>query len=316
MLSFSPEFFKPEVRNDFYIDSTMKTVWAAEMEVLAVVTSVCEKYQLPWYVHWGSLLGAVRHGGYIPWDDDLDICLMRKDFQKLMEVLPKELPEGWILRNEVYGKPQEQYWACVFNSGNISIEKKRLEEFHGCPFIIGLDIYQLDYLPNNKQDLDMEIAVFRLIWGTVTLLRKEELTEEKITEEDWQDINDGIAKIEEVTGDKVDRDKDIVSQLWGIANKMCISYGNEKKCTYVANFLDFVKTGKKYKKQWYAETEYLPFENVEVPVPAGYDEVLKTIYGDYSVFIKNAQSHDYPFYNKQLEHLRKIVKEMEDKYNA
>ena len=73
----------------------MKRYFASQLKVLSLVASICEKYGITWYADYGTLLGAVRHGGYVPWDDDFDICMMRDDYNKFFEVAAKELPEGF-----------------------------------------------------------------------------------------------------------------------------------------------------------------------------------------------------------------------------
>ena len=90
MLEFQDDFFRPEIRDGFFVDATMKTLWAAELEVLNTVAEICARHNLTWYAGFGTLLGAVRHEGFIPWDDDMDIMLLRPDYMKLMEVLPQE----------------------------------------------------------------------------------------------------------------------------------------------------------------------------------------------------------------------------------
>ena len=91
-LEFSAEFFLDEVREGFYISSIMKRYWAAQLTVLAEIDKVCKKYDIPWYADCGTLLGGVRHGGFIPWDDDMDICMLRHDYIKFISVAKDELP--------------------------------------------------------------------------------------------------------------------------------------------------------------------------------------------------------------------------------
>ena len=72
-MEFPDSYFEDEVREGFYIPSLMKRAWAAQMEVLEIVGEICEKHHIRYFAEWGTLLGAVRHGGRIPWDDDIDI---------------------------------------------------------------------------------------------------------------------------------------------------------------------------------------------------------------------------------------------------
>ena len=171
MLEFQEGFFDQEIREGFYLDSTMKTVWAAELEVLQKVAEVCDKYGLTWYAAYGTLLGAIRHEGFVPWDDDMDIWLKRKDYNKLMEVLPKELPEGYRVRGPLTEEGYDQFHTCVNSGSGISIAQEWLEQFHGCPFTVGLDIFPLDYLPRDEQERTLQKNLFTLAGRVAQLAR-------------------------------------------------------------------------------------------------------------------------------------------------
>lgn len=69
------------------------------LEILKSVDSICQKHNIQYWLSSGTLLGAVRHGGFIPWDDDLDIEMMKKDYDKLIPILKKELPPQFILQD-------------------------------------------------------------------------------------------------------------------------------------------------------------------------------------------------------------------------
>lgn len=99
MLQFNKKFFEEEERNGFCISSMMKRAWAVELEVLSQVSAVCKKYDIPYFAAYGTLLGAIRHKGFIPWDDDVDIALKREDYVRLLKILPKELPESYFVNS-------------------------------------------------------------------------------------------------------------------------------------------------------------------------------------------------------------------------
>ena len=96
-MEFPQNYFCAEVRDDFEIPAMMKRAWAAELEVLSVIADVCERHHLQYFADYGTLLGAVRHKGFIPWDDDIDICMLREDYMELIRVLPEELPQGFCM---------------------------------------------------------------------------------------------------------------------------------------------------------------------------------------------------------------------------
>lgn len=68
------------------------------LDILIVIDKICKKYDIKYWISDGTLLGAVRHGGFIPWDDDLDIQMMRKDFKHFIKIVSKELPANLVLQ--------------------------------------------------------------------------------------------------------------------------------------------------------------------------------------------------------------------------
>ena len=94
---FPDSFFEDEVRDGFYVPALMKRSWAAQIEVLEAVARICKKHHIRWFADRGTLLGAVRHKGFIPWDDDLDICMLRDDYIRFNAVIRRELPKGFYI---------------------------------------------------------------------------------------------------------------------------------------------------------------------------------------------------------------------------
>lgn len=79
--------------------STLRKAQMRMADILLIVDKICEKHNIPYFLDGGSLIGAVRHGGFIPWDDDLDIAVMREDFYKLREILQQELPDNLVYQD-------------------------------------------------------------------------------------------------------------------------------------------------------------------------------------------------------------------------
>lgn len=88
-MNLDKSYFEDEVRDGFYVPSDIKHAWAAQLEVLKDVDEVCRKHNIQYFAEWGTLLGAVRHHGYIPWDDDMDICMKRQDYNRFCRLQKK-----------------------------------------------------------------------------------------------------------------------------------------------------------------------------------------------------------------------------------
>ena len=91
MHSYNEQFNTIFLYNDFEAKDHLKYNHLLNQELLNFVVNICEKYDLEYWLDFGTLLGAVRHGGFVPWDDDVDIAMVRKDYDKFLEVLPHEL---------------------------------------------------------------------------------------------------------------------------------------------------------------------------------------------------------------------------------
>ena len=115
---------------------------AIELDILKAFIDVCKKNSLNYYLLGGSCLGAVRHHGIIPWDDDIDVGLLRADYNKFMEVGQKYLPEHYFLQN--YRTDPEYYvnFAKIRDSRTTFIESslKNLHINHG----VYIDVFPLD----------------------------------------------------------------------------------------------------------------------------------------------------------------------------
>ena len=93
-MNLAADFFYDEVRDGFYIPGIIKRAWGAQLHVLSVIDKICRKHGIQYFVYAGTLLGAVREKQYIPWDDDLDTCMLRSEFDKFKKVVETELPDG------------------------------------------------------------------------------------------------------------------------------------------------------------------------------------------------------------------------------
>lgn len=298
------DFFEGEVREGFYVDSTMKKVWAAEMELLAAVVEICERHDIKYFADWGTLLGTVRHHGYVPWDDDIDIAMLREDYTKFLAVAEKELPPPIWLRTPYTDSTFDGFHTVIWNSREISFEEEHLKSFHGCPYIVGIDIFPLDYIPRDVQEAEVWEEIYTIIGVLIDQIVREEAQAEEVEEM--------LKNVESVCNVAIDREKSVKMQLYRLLDAVCGLY-NEDECDELTLASLLLRDRRKYrlKKDWYAKTVKMPFENMILSVPGNYDKVLKEMYGDYQKPVKGGADHDYPCYKVQEEALKRYLSELE-----
>lgn len=290
---FRDVFFKNEVRNGFFVSSLMKRAWAAQLEVISEFDKVCRENDLRFFAAYGTLLGAVRHHGFIPWDDDVDVWMPRKDFEKFRKIADEVLPKGYKLLNMQNNEGYESYFDRLINSDSIDFNEKHMEKYHGFPFMCGLDIFPLDNLPINikkgefREDLNIIADVIRNLKADKNAKLNKRLRE----------------LLEKKYNCKIDTKKNIQNQLWRIYEKEVKKYDNKPSLEMASVYGWLSDDGLAKKTEWF-EVEYMPFENIKVPVPAGYDNVLSAEYTDYmKIKISSKGLHDFPFYKKQEPYL-------------
>ena len=128
-------FFEAEVRDGFYVTSEMKQAWAAQLEVLSDVDRACRENGIQYFAEWGTLLGAVRHHGFIPWDDDMDICMKRPDYDRFLQIAEQVMPEGYKIFNISSDENNDNMLTRIINGRTINFEKAHLEKYHGFPYV-------------------------------------------------------------------------------------------------------------------------------------------------------------------------------------
>lgn len=126
----------------------MNDVQRKSFELLQLFVNICDKWDIPYYLVCGSALGAVKYGGFIPWDDDIDVGLLRSDYERFLEIAPKELPDWCFLQNYQTEKNFIHSFSKLRNSNTTFIEKNvcHLPMNHG----IYLDIFPIDGYPVGK----------------------------------------------------------------------------------------------------------------------------------------------------------------------
>lgn len=119
------------------------------LEILVYVSSICDKHAIAYWIDYGTLLGAVRHKGFIPWDDDLDISVLKKDYKKLSELLKNELPQHLVFQDWKNEKKLTVKAAKIRDSKSYyddGLTKRGEMKYQG----IFIDIFPVEYIASVK----------------------------------------------------------------------------------------------------------------------------------------------------------------------
>jgi len=259
-------FLTEEVRNDYRVTEDIKQLWAIELDLIEKLKDVCDRNNLKYFIDGGTLLGAVRHQGFIPWDDDVDIVMPRKDFEKLKKIAPYEFSEPYFLQTE--DNDPDIFlggYAKLRNSNTTMFEHKHIE--HSANFGVWIDIFILDYL---YEDISKRRKQIKKIRYLQRLIYAKTYREHKVflnlSPFKWT-----IYKIQ---------------ALFCSRNWLCKQLMKVSTCCKESSLLaSFHYSYSRYwpvffEKENYAEATLLDFEFLKLPAPIGYDRVLKSLYGN------------------------------------
>lgn len=294
-MKFEKEFFEDEYRESFLVERMMKCYWAAQIEVLEEIERVCEKYGLTYYADSGTLLGAVRHKGFIPWDDDVDITMKRADYEKFLAVAEEELPSQYRVFTYNTTQFQCERSTRIVNNSVIELSKEHLNKFHGCPFVAGIDLYPLDYIPVKQQEAEIQVKLLKVMWNLIRRIREGEIKE--TVEETLREIGE-VCRVELVNDDTV------ITQLLRLIDAVAKLFCEEEaeEITIINCMVMPGRSKYRYRKEWFDSVERLQFENGTIAVPAGYEQILRVAYGDDYMMPKITRlGHEYPLYQPQLQ---------------
>lgn len=299
----SDEFFEDEVLEGFYVPSMIKRCWAVELEVLAEFDRVCQKYGISYFANWGTLLAAIRHGGMIPWDDDVDVVMTRNEFERFYAVAKEELPKEYHF---VRFETSENCWQFIINlmcNSRMCFDPEYLERHHGFPYMAGLDIFILDnYCPDENQAEEWRNTIKKIL-VTADLIWEGKLSGKELQRE--------ISEIERLTAKKLKQNGNRYEnrlELYILARDECAKYNGETT-DYISQMLPWgIFDNIFHPRQDYAYAVRIPFGNTEIPVPLFYHKLLTEKYHNYYMVCKNGfTAHDYPFFEGQRKMLGEDV---------
>ena len=302
-MSIHKSFLLDEVRCGFFVPGAIKQAWAAELEVLMEIDRVCKLHNIQYFADWGTLLGAVRHGGFIPWDDDLDIVMKREDYRKFMEVARFDMEEGFDVQTF---RNQKDFWLFmgkVVGKNRFCFEKEHLRRFHNFPYIACVDIFVLDYAHRDLAREEERKTICKYMLGIADGIVEGQLMQKEKEEH--------LQNLEKMTGQRFKRITDPVEMgryLYEEVEKRFAEVPEQEADYLVQMFPWGLKQNVNYyPKEYYENPVRIPFECMEIPVSPVYDKMLRMRYGEYWKLVKDAGAHNYPFFEGQKVNLQKVL---------
>lgn len=150
-----PDLYLEDTIATFVVPKEMKCLWAIQLDLLAKIDSICRKYNIRYSIDSGTLIGAKRHGGFIPWDDDIDVVMPRKDYEKFKKVVVDEISGYYYFQTSDNSPGYYRSFGRLLNTGTVAALKsdmrngKMLWKYRQCVFV---DILVLDNIPDNEEE--------------------------------------------------------------------------------------------------------------------------------------------------------------------
>ena len=245
-----------------------KKVQECAIDILQQVDIICRKYGLEYFGIGGTVLGAVRHEGFVPWDDDIDIGMPRKDYEKFLEVVSKELPEGYHVQN-IFTEPKTPFYFTKIRKDNTLFVEYYLKDYpihHG----VFIDIFPFDNVPKKKWVQNVHFRISRMIYQLFLCKSLKTVCSSRF--ERKENRKSKIRKVVHYALFWVPK-----SWLFHLLD-FSVRFFNRWETDEISHIVR--RRLRVYLKDLYP-IKYLKFENIEMPVPNDYHAYLSAQFGKY-----------------------------------
>lgn len=249
-------------------------VQEANLIILKEIDRICQKYNINYILDAGTLLGAIRHGGFIPWDDDADIAMTRSSYEAFKRVAKRELGEGMslLMPDELRGGKAFYDFTprVIYDASRRRKPDKETAFYEEKLNKLWVDIFIIDNIPDTK----CLSSLMRLIQKSIYLFSmghryKTDYKKYKLSHKLMVLVFSNIGKL--IPMRTLFKLQNFFAKLFGKKRAKKVFYSN-----YQPDYIDII-----LEREWVLNTGRIKFEDIELSIPDYYDEILKTVYGDY-----------------------------------
>lgn len=286
-------FYEEEIESDFIITRKRKEVWAVELDLLSELLKVCIKHNLTIFADGGTILGAVRHKGFIPWDDDIDMMMMREDYEKLCRIASSEFSHPYFFQTEFSDPGSLRGHAQLRNSNTTGILKSEYNEKYGFNQGIFIDVFPLDSAPDDYDDLES-------VQGNTSAYLNMARKRARFTTR-YVDKGGGIKRVLKKMIHIILSNNTINScfdSYYSLYEREC-KKSNNVYTKRVAKFFDVTENKKKqvWNREWFESVVWTQFEFMTIPLPNGYERILESFFGDWKTPVRLNNTHGGVFFD-------------------
>lgn len=309
-LNLSADFFREEIKDGYKVSSNTKKMWAVLLDLLNEFMKVCESNSLSYFASAGTILGAVRHKGFIPWDDDIDIVMPREDYERLCSIAGNYFKSPYFFQTEYSDLGSIRGHAQLRNSNTTGI---RLGEIglYGFNQGIFIDIFPMDNLPDDELECESYLKEVIIRQKKLRFIRAMHLPYKIQFKHNLFKMvfNNGVRFI-----------TDVLDIPFGLFRKSCKSslekaYKDFENCASKYNSINteriivtpLAMKRFSWNKDLFKGTPiYLPFEMLSIPMPSGYKQILDETYGNWQKFVISGSVHGELFVDAEKSYLEYI----------
>lgn len=251
-------FLREETRDGYTISAEMKEIWAVELDLLQCFINVCEKNDLRYFLDGGTLLGAARHCGFVPWDNDIDVCMPVEDYVRLREIAGTEFKAPYLFQSEYdFARAGTvRLYSNLRNTETTAIARKEFDKRFSCNQGIFIDVFPMSGMPpaSEREQFIREMLACKKQMGIISRKRSDDTS---------VDIGDELSVQ--------------IAQLERLRARYPISPATKKIGIFATG--DVGRDTSIYNYWDYQDTVTLPFEMLAPVAPRGYKNMLRNHYG-------------------------------------